>query len=435
MEGVAREAASRAASAAAVLLLLYGTFLTWVVLHEPAADTPLSLLASAAVLSVWWPGRHRLEPARALAVGALSGAAFALRAPSALLLLLPLSSIAWAWPDLRARGALARTALLGAGFAGAAVLMTLSWPVPFSPLHRPLWTLTLFSSRQGLLFWNPVLWAGVLGYAALWRRERRCAGMLLAALLGMVLFHAATREGWSGPFAARRFDSALPLFGLGLAAALHALRRSAARAPGRVLAAAGGALVLWNLLLMQQYREGALPRDATVSFVAVAETSAGLLARAVGAPPAWPANWAFAARHHLNPARFDLLVGKRLPASGRIDVGDPVLDAALLAEGWSVRHHCGDAVCREVEGRARLLVPLEGAEPRAVAVSAAGRGELNLAVDGAAAGRAPLAPTLSVLRFPLRPGAGRQGIREIVLFVSPDGQALVDGLHFERAAP
>ena len=72
--------------------------------------------------------------------------------------------------------------------------------------------------------------------------------------------------------------------------------------------AAGAGLVLWNGLLMEQYRRGVIPRDDTVSFARVAENSADLLASAVGSPVAWPANWIFAAGRDLPAARYEILL-------------------------------------------------------------------------------------------------------------------------------
>jgi hypothetical protein len=166
----------------------------------------------------------------------------------------------------------------------------------------------------------------------------------------------------------------------------------------------------------------------------VAENNARLVSRLVGSPLAWPANWAFAWRHALPVERFDLLAGKRLPGDARgreIDVGDLALDAALLLEGWSVRHPCGEAVCRAVEGRARLVAPLERPEPFALSVRAAGQGVLLATVNGVAVGSRPLTPELSVLRFPPAPRAGR--LSEVSLTVTPGGRALVDRVSLELA--
>src|SRR6185369_3711987 len=170
-----------------------------------------------------------------------------------------------------------------------------------------------------------------------------------------------------------RFLPALSLFALGLATVLDLVQRVARRRPLRLAALAGGGLVAWNLLFMAQYRAEIIPRDDTVSFPAVAENSARLLSGMTGAPTAWPANWIFAARQGLPAARYDLLAGQDVLADGPapIDVGD-LGSEAWLGEGWSVRHPCGASVCREVEGRARLFLPVVDVRPAAVSVHAQG---------------------------------------------------------------
>ena len=379
-----RAGASRAAALGTCAVLLLGTALGWAVF--PAADPPA---AAAFVLS-------------ALAVASLQRAA--------------------------RREAAAGVALLVA--AGLAV----SLGPDLGRLEAPRPGEALFSSRHGLLFWNPVLWAGVAGLWFLRRRDRWRAGVLAVALFAVLAVLACRPAEASGPWAARRFSVALPLVAPGIARALDALARAAARRPGRVLAPAAALLVAWNLLFMEQYRGGFLPRDGTVSFVAVAENNARLVSRLVGSPLAWPANWAFAWRHALPVERFDLLAGKRLPGDARgreIDVGDLALDAALLLEGWSVRHPCGEAVCRAVEGRARLVAPLERPEPFALSVRAAGQGVLLATVNGVAVGSRPLTPELSVLRFPPAPRAER--LSEVSLTVTPGGRALVDRVSLELA--
>ncbi|HVR71795.1 MAG TPA: hypothetical protein VMT87_13220 [Vicinamibacteria bacterium] len=378
-----RAAAGRAASLGACALLLFGTGLGWAVF--PAADPP----ATAAFLL------------SALAVRRLP-----------------------------------RTARPSAA-AGAALLLAAGLAVALGPdlvrLEAPRLGDALFSSRHGLFFWNPVLWLGVAGLAASCRRDRWRAGVLASALGAALVVLACRPAEASGPWSARRWTVALPLLAPGLAVALDALARVAARQPGRVLAPAGALLVAWNLLFMEQYRDGLLPRDGTVSFVTVAENNAALLSRRFGSPPAWPANWAFAWRHGLPLDRYDLLAGKRLarsPTGREIDVGDLSLDAALLLDGWSVRHPCGEAVCRAVEGRARLIAPLDEPEPFALTVHASGAGLLLATVNGVEVGVRGLTPGMTALRFP--PGPRTARMNELSLAVAPGGRALVDRLSLER---
>jgi hypothetical protein len=381
--GPLREVASPAAARATCALTLLGTALAWAVLVVPGPAAGAFLLAALAV--VW--SRRPWRPV--------------IRWTGAALLL-----------------ALAIVIALGADLAAPAV---------------PRFGESLFSSRHGLLFWNPALWAGLLGLPALWRREPRWTSGLVGGLAGGALALACWPPAESGPWAASRWMALLPLLAPGVAVSLDRLVRTTVRRPARVLAVAGALLVAWNLLFMEEYRSGRLPRDATVSFAAVTEGNAGLLSRLVGSPPAWPANWLFAWRHGLPPDRFDLVAGKRLASAGEgsreIDVGDLGSDTALLLEGWSVRHPCGDAVCRDVEGRARLLAPLEEAEPFAVSVLAAGEGQLSVAVNGVTVGVQALTPDLAPLRFAT--AAGGRRLNEVSLAVSTGGRARVDRVRLE----
>jgi hypothetical protein len=170
-----------------------------------------------------------------------------------------------------------------------------------------------------------------------------------------------------------------------------------------------------------------------VSFPQVAEGNARLWAEWAGSPVAWPANWILAADRRLSPARFDLMVGKQVPErSGRreLDVGRLDLDEALLAEGWSVRHACGPAVCRAVERRARLFLPLPDDGWGQLVVMGDGGGRLGVRINGGSWGWLRLgAGTEARLATP--PGGWRRGLNEVIL-EAPDGPVLVDRLWVER---
>lgn len=293
---------------------------------------------------------------------------------------------------------------------------------------------SLFASRQGLFYWTPLLWGGLVGYAFLLRREGRAVLAPLGGIL-LVLLVSGGDEGRAAFFAGGRFDASLPAFGLGLAALLGAVQAAAARRPGRVVLAGGLLLGTWNILFMEQYRVGRIPPDETVSFARITENNADILARAVGAPLAWPANWLFAWRYRLPAARYDLMVGKSLlagPASldGVIDLGDDRADPDLLADGWGSRMRCEDAVCRDVRDRARVFVPLEKPETLDVTIRAAGSGELAFEVNHARLAALPLAADLSDLKLRVPAGHWSQGLNEIALSCAPPCAARVDKLVF-----
>jgi hypothetical protein len=262
--------------------------------------------------------------------------------------------------------------------------------------------------------------------------------LLVAAAVGAVTLDF-------GPSRGVRFAPLLPLLALGLARALDGLRSLALHRPLVPVATGIAALAAWNALLMAQYRDGRIPRDDTVSFPRIARNAAAEVSAAVGSPTAWPANWIFAARHHVSAARYDVLAGVDLFAplvpgppgqrspldlGGVIDVGDLRTDEALLRGGWSVRHPCGGGVCRAIEGTAELVVPIR--EPRDVDVvpAAAGEGTLTMAVNGVPVLEAPLTDDVRASFARLPRARLRSGLNAIVFTVSPGGRALVDRVVF-----
>ena len=378
-------------SVATSLLVLYGTGLVWHELVAPGV-TALTFVAGVLVTAAWSrrPGRRRGE-------------------------------------------AIARGGALGLALGTIALLADLASGAPLS-LAIPAVLDSLFASRHGVLFWTPVLTVALVGLALRATRGHRDALGALAALALLALANASLRPWWSGGFANARLLPALPLLALGLATLLEVLRASAERRPLRVAAGVGALLVVWNLLLMAQYRAELIPRDDTVSFPAVAENSARLLAETTGAPTAWPANWLFAARRDLPVTRYDLLGGQDVLADGptRLDVGDLESEAAWLGEGWSVRHPCGASVCREVEGRAAVFLPLVDPRPATVLVHAQGTGTLRLVLNGREVAQGPLASAFAEVGGTADRGWLERGPNELVLELSPGGQALVDEV---RVAP
>lgn len=444
---------SRAAALLAAVLLVYATALYWYAVHAPAMSHALSFFVGAALLAAWWDGRHALSPRRAVALGVLVGLAACVRWQNLVLLLLPAVTLI---PGLRGRP----RAALGAGLL--ALLGTLAGALPqlfawkaiwgryllsempqgndYVRLSQPYLLETFFSSRHGLLYWTPVLWGGVLGFATLLRRDPRSAAALLLPLAAMSWVNASVLDWWAGgSFGHRRFDSVLPFFAVGLALALDALRAWAARRPGGALLAVGAAFSAWNFLLMQQYREYRIPRDDTVSFPRVAAGSATLVADLVGTPLAWPANWIWASQNDVPAALYDRMVGKYLfyrqaSLKGIVDMGDDAGEA-LLAEGWGARVPCEGQVCRLLRREARLLAPLDEAETLDLMVRACGEGTLALSVAGGPLAEWPLTPALADLRVRVSAHQWRRGHNPLRLRVSPGGWSAVERIQFRQTEP
>jgi hypothetical protein len=429
---------------------VYATSLYWYVVHAPLMSHALSFFAGAALLAVWWKGRHGLGPGRALAIGLLAGLAASVRWQNLLLLLLPAVTLL---PELRGRiaPALGKFLLAGAGAAIGALPQMLAWKAiwgrylfselpqgsAYIRLGQPYLLETFFSSRHGLLYWTPVLWGGFLGFAPFLRRDPRAAVAALLPLAAMSWVNASVLDWWAGgSFSNRRFDSVLPLLAPPLALALEALRGWAARRPGAVLAAGGLALTLWNFLFMQLYRGNHIPRDDTVSFARVAAGNATLLSELAGAPLAWPVNWLWAARHDAPVALYDRVVGKyvfyrQASLHGLIDLGDDAGEA-LLAEGWGARVPCQGEVCRLVRGEARLFAPLDEAETLDLTLRVCGEGSLALAVNGTRVAEWPLGAALAERRVRVPANLWRRGLNELSLSVSPAGWSALERVQFRQ---
>jgi hypothetical protein len=333
-------------------------------------------------------------------------------------------------------------------FAAVAAAVRLTWAGVFraAPSPRRVWVFAavvalavlvagdggiegfldgLFSSGRGLLFWSPVLWLAVVGCL---RDGPGPFAPLGPMLLILVLLGAGPDD--LVPYRGARFAFVLPILALGLGRALDGLRGLSLRHPLVPVAGGIAALVAWNGLLMAQYRDGRIPRDDTVAFPRVARNAVATVSDTVGSPTAWPANWIFAARHGVSPARYDVLGGVDLfgTLGGVIDIGDLRSDAALLERGWSVRHPCGSGVCRAVEDTADLVAPIR--EPRDVDVRlvASGTGTLTMTVNGVVVLETPLADGEYFVRLPR--ARLRRGLNPIVLSVGPGGRALVDRIVF-----
>jgi hypothetical protein len=453
--GVLRRLFDGATSLLAVALLAYATFLAWYVVYDPFVSHAGSFGLTAGAFALWWHGRVELSPRRAALLGLALGLAFCVRPQNGLWLLLPGLTIL-AHLRRSPRAGLVRGSILAGAFSLGALPQLLTWKTLFGSLVLsappqgadyirlgfPHVLASLFSSRHGLLFWTPILWAGFVGFVPLVRRRPRVAAQLGILLLALCYVNVCVGEWWAGgSFSNRRFDSTLPLLALGLAASITEVRELVRRRPMLPLLAAGVLFILWNALLMEQYRRAWVPKDGTVAFERIAEGSASILREGPGTPLAWPANWVFAWRHDVPPGQWDELVGQYLffrqnNLEGRMEIGldHGVVDHPWLAEGWTPRTPCEGASCRAILGHARLLVPLDLPEALEVTVRAAGQGELTLGVNGRPLAAWPLSRHLAAHTCAAPEVVWHRDINDLTLEVSEGGTAVVDWVHFRQRA-
>jgi hypothetical protein len=145
----------------------------------------------------------------------------------------------------------------------------LSGPAPYLQyegfdLCRPRFVLkVLFSSRHGLLFWHPVLLAGLIGLALRLRQYTLEKVLLFVGFLA-TLYLVSTWAIWhaGASFGHRMFISVLPISAFGLASLVNSARRVL---PRTLLIFLICAIILWNFGLIVQYATGMVPRQAHVS--------------------------------------------------------------------------------------------------------------------------------------------------------------------------
>ena len=125
----------------------------------------------------------------------------------------------------------------------------------------------LWSSRNGLLSWSPILYVGAIGLILFAVSVPAVGIPALLIMAVMTYFNASIQDWWgSDGFGGRRFDGTIPLFCLGIAAFARSAVELTRRHPLRVVAAGGALLVLWNLTLMSAAQSGLFRIGTPVSF-------------------------------------------------------------------------------------------------------------------------------------------------------------------------
>ena len=451
---------------AGALLMWLATPLHWYMLYQPMMSHALATFTAALFLWLWDRNRSTPSSAWTAALGVALGLAVLVRWQNAVLVLLPGFD---ALRRLRADGLAAGTAAQWRSWLvlGGATLFTvlpqmLAWKTIFGVFvlttppqgadyvrfTRPFVLETLFSSRHGLLSWTPVAWLGLLGFLPLARRkqEPRLPVLPLVAVLAIMTYVNMSVGDWwgGGAFGARRFDAALPILAIGVAASFEALTRALARHPGLATGALASLLVLWNLLLTEQYRRYEIPPDDTVAYPDVVAGGARIVSERVGSPWSWPANWIFAWRHGVSPAKYDRLVGRYLfyrnnAVGGRIDLGED--DGSFLAEGWRRPERRDGSWVRQIrQPTARLLLPLESPRDLRLSVRAASRPSglpFAVRVNGHEVARFLAQPEFETSDVLVRAEHWRRNVNSVELRLerdSDDAYLLVDVIELTPAA-
>ena len=475
-----RRVDSFAAAAGAIGVMVGGPML-WYTVRQPGYAHPVACATAAALVLVWDATRRQRTLRGWLACGALVGAA-ALARPQNLtwgvLLVADVGVSLWQlgrtwrasgrapWRELGA-------SLIGPAAAAGAALVVLApqliaWKLLYgSFLTVPQgdsfmrwgdsrWSETLFSSRNGLFPWAPVLVLAAAGLVVLVRRERRVGLTLLAGLALTAYVNGAVWDWWAGgSFGGRRYDGAMPAFALGLAVGIDALRAFAERHLRWVVPAVIGSVLAGILALnCEQARQ----RDAWSVYQGAQSMRghyAGLLAGiegriydAVGNPLSFPASVLFGLWHHVPPSRYDEVVGAYFlndeylkptrPGYKREDALLPgsLEHARFLGRGWGPRRLAGRGGSASgaplVAASATMLVPIN--QPGALDLVLEGTGPLGARVslewnDRGRAGAAVVNTTgrfLVVTQVPA--DAVVRGVNEATVHAEPYAGVVVERL-------
>jgi hypothetical protein len=383
---------SRLAALATTLAIL-GSFMLWYLIKEPTMTHGPSMAAVAGFIWAWSATRPGRTTRQWMWLGALAGFMTLIRWQNALFAVLPLCD-AIAGLVAAARGSkerpLLRVLIDGALFTLCATLAFLpqmiawhaiygSW-LAVSPIGpKILWTDPqladiLWSSRNGLLSWSPILYVGAVGLIMFAFSVPSVGIPALIAVAVMTYFNATVQDWWgSDGFGGRRFDGTIPLFCLGIAAFARYAAALTSRHPLRVVAAAGALLVVWNVTLMRVADSGLFRIGTPVSFGETGAAQARALHAWVGNPFTYPASLAFTLRNGLPPARYDLLSANRflvdpLRPYARLDIGSE--DSWALGDGWHAAENDGPITFRWAASPATVLIPLDHAAPLTVQVRA-----------------------------------------------------------------
>ena len=380
-------------AALATTLAVLGSFILWYLIKEPSMTHGPSMAAVAGFIWAWIATRPGRTTRQWMWLGALAGFMTLIRWQNALFAVLPLCD-AIAALVAAARGSKARSVVRvladGALFTLCATLAFLpqmiawhaiygSW-LAVSPIGpKILWTDPqlvdiLWSSRNGLLSWSPILYVGAVGLIMFAASVPSVGIPALIAVALMTYFNATVQDWWgSDGFGGRRFDGTIPFFCLGIAAFAGYAAALTRRHPLRVVAAAGAVLVLWNLTLMRVAESGLFRIGTPVSFGVTGAAQARALHDWFGNPFTYPASLAFALRNGLPPARYDFLSANRflvdpLRPYARIDIGTE--DSWALGDGWHAAEKDGEITFRWAASPATVLIPLDHAAPLTVQVRA-----------------------------------------------------------------
>ena len=264
---LARRIYPTAAAFWATLTLWLGGSLLYYSLVSPTYSHATSLFAVALFAHTWHRTRGRNDLRRFALLGALGGLAGLVRSQDLIILIIPgIELLAGVWNRRWSlASACGRLAMVGAACGVVLAPQFWAWYVmygaglvnphgrgEFFDWTRPAILQTLFSTRQGLVSWTPVVLLAILGLPWLVRRDRLLGWASVITLVLALYVNASAIMWWAGAgFGGRRFGSYLPFLVAGLSAFL-ASRPMASRP--RLVQVVSVFLISSNLLFLFQYQ-------------------------------------------------------------------------------------------------------------------------------------------------------------------------------------
>jgi hypothetical protein len=435
----------RRLAAGAVAVVICGSFMLWYIVKEPSMTHAPSMAGVAGFCWMWAATHGRRTHGQWALLGLIAGFITLIRWQNALFAILPAYESLWLLVEAarrRDRAQVTFTVAAGAIFTACAVVAFIpqmaAWKAiygsflavsPVGPQIRwwdPQVVDILWSARNGLFSWSPILYFGAVGLVLFAMRRPWIGVPALAAMAVMTYFNASVQDWWgSAGFGGRRFEGTLPLFALGVAAFVQALTIVVRRHPLRAVASGGALLVLWNLTLMSAAQDGHIRIGEATSFGEAGAHQARAFHRWFGNPFTYPVSLMFALRNNVPIGSYDLLssqrfLGDELRPYGRIDIGTS--DELWLEEGWHDAEEGGGVTFRWAFSPATLLIPLDHAAPLRVQVRAqafnypgAAPQMVTPVINGR--GFAPLAlpPEWTTLVFDVEERAWRAGVNRLAL--------------------
>ncbi|MCX7919523.1 MAG: glycosyltransferase family 39 protein [bacterium] len=342
-----------------VISIWLGSFMIYYTIFEPFYSHTTSLFAITIFIYYWNATRNKSRTiAQWCMLGVFSGIMILVRWQNGIFMLIPaLESILEYYQSLKRKNQTAFLHLLKGNLAFLLIVAVLSLPqlivwkilygnyfvVPqgkfFVQWDKPNIPEIFFASRNGLFSWSPITLFATFGFFLFYKRDKTLMCYLLLGYLAMSYVNSAVGQWWGGGgYGARRFDSIIPIFALGLAAGLETTGKWFNRKFWIVSGILLAGLMYWNLWFMREFRLCRIPHGESVRLTEIFARKVWKPIQYFGYPFSFPANYIFSIKYDVPPSYYDIVVGKYLDfldgsLNGTIEFYS--IDKEFLKSGWA----------------------------------------------------------------------------------------------------